>query len=648
MSEILRASRLRSERLSRAGRDGRGARRDVGATLTELLIGIVLMGIIMTALTSAVIVITKQRANTNGRLNNARAEQNLNIWLPADLTSTETVSTAANASPCGASCPTTADTRGSNALMLTWKTLQTNGSVAQQVTVNVSYRYMKVGTEYRLVRVACTSVAGAAWTCSSTVVLRNMPAPPSGTFTPGVDKPSWVLDVQLPLDAAATDPNATPIDPGLNVKNASRIIVTVNGGGANADAGGASTMTFTAGGTARKTIDADSVEGAPSFGEARTRCGGNYGMIVDYSGSIGGDFGNVKNGMKKFIDAFAGTPTKIQATIFWGKAVTLGTSNTAASWFRWYDMLKPADVTALKAAVDGYGMGGGTNWEDGFFHMFKNHDGTWGAVQPDTVLFFTDGQPNTYRSGSGTKSDGAANNPPNFTGTGIKSEEMSWLRANYLADSIRPTTRIIGVGVGAVATASTSFRFGTSGPRTTIPYWKTIEKLVMGSGSAIQGQWDGTKYTNADVANMYLMPDYTKFAQALQGVALAECGGTLTIQTQNSGSTVADPFTYQNTKIKSASGADLPAPLTVITTTSTYPSGTFDFDVSNGQYVDVTIEPQITSVLAGYTPVGWSCTAGATARSVVAVPISGSVWSGIKVRVAANEAVSCVLDVAAV
>ncbi len=66
------------------------------------------------------------------------------------------------------------------------------------------------------------------------------------------------------------------------------MIVSINGGGDAAGAGGGiNQISITAGGTVRTSIDANSVQGAPSFTEAFSRCGGPMTLVVDESGSIG-------------------------------------------------------------------------------------------------------------------------------------------------------------------------------------------------------------------------------------------------------------------------------------------------------------------------------------------------------------------------
>ncbi len=60
-------------------------------TLPELLISIVITGMVMAGLMAAATVMLRQVDNTEGRTNNARSEQNINLWMPTDLTSAESV-----------------------------------------------------------------------------------------------------------------------------------------------------------------------------------------------------------------------------------------------------------------------------------------------------------------------------------------------------------------------------------------------------------------------------------------------------------------------------------------------------------------------------------------------------------------------------
>ena len=93
--------------------------RDEGMTLVELLVSVMVTGTIVAVLSSAIVVFYRQRPATEGRLNVARAEQSVGLWVPADLASATTVDTDPAASPCGTACPPNVVLNGSNAMMLT-------------------------------------------------------------------------------------------------------------------------------------------------------------------------------------------------------------------------------------------------------------------------------------------------------------------------------------------------------------------------------------------------------------------------------------------------------------------------------------------------------------------------------------------------
>lgn len=169
-----------------------------------------------------------------------------------------------------------------------------------------------------------------------------------------------------------------------------------------------------------------------------------------------------------------------------------------------------------------------------------------------------------------------------------------------------------------------------------------LRRLIAGNDHGVAAILQGGQYVNAAQADNYVLPNWDQLDDALRAVALAECGGTLTVQTKVGTAAAGDPFTYQNTEIEDSSGNLVESELRVVTTTSVYPSGTFDFDIASGTYVDVTLEPTNTSGLLAYEPGVWSCRAGSSPRALTTFPIPGSDWRGLRVRVAANEAVSCV------
>lgn len=799
-------------------------RHDAGMTLPEVLIAVVVLGMIMSVLASAVIVTLRQQDNTTGRLNVARSEQTIGMWIPADLSSADTVDTSPDATPCGAvTCDGIDLTTGSNVLLLSWSTELGEG---RTTTTNVSYHFAPAasGDDYHLTRVVCTS-SGAGWSCSSFVVLRELPGPPAGeAFVPGVahgaacraavdptpcTRPDWVIIVSEPLAADATGDSLppTPVNESAR-KDANRVIVSINGGGDSAGAGGGiNQISITAGGTVRGQIAANSVQGAPSFVEARSRCGGPMTVVVDESNSIGSSITDVKAGVRRFVEALAGTPVQLQVVRFHTYASALGSSD----WHRYFDMTDQADVDTLLASIDGLkgswsgSPNGGTNWEEALFRTFYKADGSTADVIPETVVFFTDGVPTfdrlVHKSSPGIiPSEPPAPTAPWPASTGSSYSQVAFRRADYISNQFRRSVRLVGVGVGSGITQSSNWvsdpgagyrlvwergsysyvrddytykaRYQKRNSSSSAWYWvskatysatsssnrrdkgwttvseaeflsfenppnsnnntgngsndggvrtltgstpvstaqyqakssnsayraipKTYDngpdweiwtgsrssgssdeyrsskvynsppydgydpavtastrndvilaRLIAGNDYGTPATWDGTTYTNAEIADMYVLPQWSQFGRAMEAVALGECGGTLTLQTKINGTTSApDPFRYQNSAVQDSAGNPVALEPTVVTTNQQFTTGTFDFTVPNGQFVTVDILPQNYSELKSYIPGDWSCRAGNSPRAVTLIDIpDGGAWKGARIKVSANEAVSCTLSV---
>ncbi len=451
--------------------------RDRGMTLPELLISITVLGLIVAVLSSSLIVTMRQNDNTEGRLNIARAEQSVSLWIPADLSSADTVDTSPQTTPCGLSvCDGVDFSASSNVLTLSWATEASGGTIETNVTY--SFALADDGQSYELSRTVCTSDSGG-WSCESFVVLRDLPGPPAGeTFVPGVangdactraidpvpcTRPTWVIIVSEALAADATD--ETQLATGSEIKDANRVIVSINGGGDAAGAGGGlNQISITAGGTSRSTIAANSTQGTPSFIEAISRCGGPVSLIVDESGSISsaGADDDVIASVRAFVETLAGTPVKIQVVEFATKSSVLG-GNDSTEWHKYFDMTDPAQVNTLLGLVDSMSFGGYTNWEDGLFRTFYKADATIAAIVPETVVFFTDGVPNrdrlTQRAGSGSVVPAlpAPQLSPPWPSQGSGFSQTAYNRAEYIAKDFRvaPSIDLIGVGVGGINGSST-------------------------------------------------------------------------------------------------------------------------------------------------------------------------------------------------
>ncbi len=803
------ARRPRMHRRAAGRAPERGRSTDSGMTLPELLVSVMVVGVIVTALATSLTVVFRQQPANEGRFNVARAEQTIGMWVPADLASAVTVDTNPAASPCGNSCPGNVALNGSTAMLLTWTTTSAAGVTT---TTKVAYHFYEAtdGT-YELSRVHCET-SGGGWVCDTTVVLRDLPGPPGGDpFVPGVTPPSWVILVSEPLAADATS-EAQLAQSDSYIKNAKRVVVTINGGGDDPGAGGGiNQISITAGGTTRTVIDANSIQGAPSFAEARSRCGGPMALVIDESNSIGASIAQVKAGVTSFIQSLAGTPMKLEVVRFQTYSSIMGDNS---AWNRYFDMTKDADVTTLLNAVSGLQGSwstnpyGGTNWEEALYRTFYNADGSTAQLIPDTVVFFTDGVPTfdrmVYKTSPGIlPAQPPAPPAPWAASTGSTYSQVAFNRANYIATQFRSSVKFIGVGVGSGITTNSlwvsdpgagykytwekgswsyeqrsgytyqaryqtrtsssapwvwssfakynttsgsrrkdtgsystitqteynaaespandnntdgvmrtaawapvstadfnagnttgdetdGFRPRSGGKSYTTPYldWEPftgsrtgdvnmyrstkvynsppyegydpavtastlnsliLARLIAGNDYGVPAVWNGSYYTNAEEADMYVLPQWSQFNAALQAVALGKCGGTLTLQTKLNGATaVPDPFTYQNSGATDAGGAAVTLEPKVVRTNQQFTTGTFDFEIPDGRFFTVEIRPVNLQDLGTYQPNGWTCRAGVNNRAVTAVPIDDTVWGGIKVQVGANEAVSCVLSVSRV
>jgi hypothetical protein len=176
---------------------------------------------------------------------------------------------------------------------------------------------------------------------------------------------------------------------------------------------------------------------------------------------------------------------------------------------------------------------------------------------------------------------------------------------------------------------------------TWLPNSTIIARLIAGDDTGIPAESVNGEYVNAASANMYLLPDWQQFAGALEAVATAECGGTLTVQTRLDGAPAPEAFVYQHVGSTDSGGLPIAHDPTTVTTSAQYRSGTFDFALTGAQSITVEIHPADNANLIGYRTASWECRAGPDARTIETVPLGSGTWSGVKVRVQPNEAISC-------
>lgn len=631
----------------------RSARRDPGMTLIELIVSVAVVGLIAVVIAAAITVVFRQAPETAVRVDVARWEQNLGTWLPADLTSAEWPDSPDPVDAVGYAgyepCASDACTFGDNIAHLTWN----DGG-----TVHVSYRYgITADGTYEFRRVACRGAS-----CTSVTLVRDMPPPAAGGEAP--------ITVTFPPDVLETDPN------GSEIVNSSgrRVTVGVNG------SAGIDLLTFSGGSIELVDLQPAAIE-PPAFLQARSGCGGPITLIVDTSGSLNNsDVVNVKAGVRSFVEAFAGTPTQLQIVAFSSRARVLDEDPGDPSpepWNHWFDLSEQSVVDLLlggSSPINTLNNSGATNWEDALYRAFYTEGGqTYEAVSnpatppAELVVFFTDGLPTNDRdtdSQTGAETPEAPDPIPSRfdhdnTGTPTQFSPRGWYRAHWLRQ--QTSTRLIGVGVGNLIDDTIDLDRDTQIPTSLLSAWSSpsflaevpLGDLIAGndlsnfSGTTSErylkveydGGWDAEAVKDADILTT---TDFTKFGGALETIALAECGGSLTVQTRvrSTGAALPALVKYE------VSGVD--HPLTESSTSAVSKTAVFDISTDNGSSAEVLLRPA-TLAGTGYAADDWTC----RTRNVEitdpgkvseADPTAGAI-AGLNVTVAANEAVSCILFV---
>ena len=641
-------------------------------TLIELLVCIMVIGLIATVLAATITVVLRQAPETTARVDSARWEQNLGTWMPADLTSAEWPTDEDGDGvpddptqavdydlyePCGdAMC-----TWGENVVHLAW---DENG-----VAVDVSYRYGQTdeGT-YEFRRVECRDGS-----CSSQTLVRDMPEPSSGGEPP--------ISVTFPPDVLDTDPNGSPV---VNTSGR-RVSVTVR------SMDGTELLSFTGGGTERMDLEPAAIQ-PPEFLQARSGCGGPITLIVDESTSLSSsNVTEVRKGVRSFVETFAGTPTQLQVIGFNHEARVLNPANDGR-WNHWFDLSEQSVVDSLLGSgspIDTLSRDYATNWEDALYRALYTQSGqTYEALgnpanpAPELVVFFTDGLPTYDRTDErATPSEvtpalPAGSLPARFDaiwqGSGAQFSPRSWYRASWLRS--QSSIRMIGVGVGDAFSGGTNLDNDTTLGDSTIrndwsaPYGPggsysggsqyrivpaevILGDLIAGNdvsnyaGDASDrfikvsgdGGWDAEAVKEADVLTT---TNFAEFGGALESIALAECGGTLTVQTRLR----SDTSPLRETVGYEVSGENLP--LTESSTSAVNKSAPFDISTDGGASADILLKPR-TLDGTGYRADGWTCRSKnveITDPSKMSLHDgSAGPAGGIDLTVAANEAVACVL-----
>ena len=548
-------------------------------TLVELLITVTILGIIMTSLSAAMIVILRTERPIKDHLSESKDITFLQAWIPNDLAS----ASSRNIDPLYQPSPRTT-LPGTNVLTLNRADISTSDVTTNYV---VSYRYVQVGEEWQLQRYEIRNVGLTTQTLTKVGVAHQLAAPPA-TWNP----------TQSPIHAVTvTSRNQVVLRPiGEDVQ------VTFGSG-----------EEFTTGGAGLSSQDqlpTDYTGGIIDPSAPPTRCGGTVTVVLDTSSSIPSQGGatSLVNAALGFIDAFSGTPTYLRIVGFDISAYSYYPTTAG----QYVNILNPStNLTAMRTKVDNEDLstarwGSGTNWEDGLWQAFRTTSGTAFSQLPELVVFISDGEPNRNRT-----------NAPNDGDARFNTSDLS--RAVTAANYGRGTgARIVGILVGNDASTTNQGRM----------------KSVVGNVV-----WNGTGPTNpgnATAADFFLPANSASFAQlgnVLRSISAAVCGGTVTVQKRIEQAGVLSEATGTWSYTTDVGVRDLD--------TSQSSSATFDFTFPNGtttRTVQITETPK-----SGYTFVRAECSSAGTAlpASRLQSPSDGS--PGVIVTLTPDEAVSCLM-----
>ena len=548
-------------------------------TLVELLITVTILGIIMTSLSAAMIVILRSERPIKDHLSESKDITFLQAWIPNDLAS----ASSRNIDPLyQPSSRTTLP--GTNVLTLDRADISTSGVTTNYV---VSYRYVPVGDEWQLQRYEIRNVGLATQTITKVGVAHQLASPP----------PTW-------------NPTQSPVH-AVSVTSRNQVVLRPIGEDVQVTFG--SGEEFTTGGAGLSSQDqlpTDYTGGIIDPAAPPTRCGGTVTVVLDTSSSIPAQGGatSLVNAALGFIDAFSGTPTYLRIVGFDVSAYSYYPTTAG----QYVNILNPtAALTAMRTKVDNQDLstarwGGGTNWEDGLWQAFRTTSGTAFSQLPELVVFISDGEPNRNRT-----------NTPNDGDARFNTTDLS--RAVTAANYGRGTgARIVGILVGSDASTTNQGRM----------------KSVVGNVV-----WNGTGATNpgnAAAADFFLPANSASFAQlgnVLRSISAAVCGGTITVQKRIEQAGLLSEATGTWSYTTDVGVRDLD--------TSQSSSATFDFTFPNStttRTVQITETPK-----SGYTFLRAECSSSGIAlpASRLRAPTDGS--PGVIVTLTPDEAVSCLM-----
>ena len=338
-------------------------------------------------------------------------------------------------------------------------------------------------------------------------------------------------------------------------------------------------------------------------------CGIDVMLVLDESGSIGNNAQNVRNAATAFLDALAGTGSKVSITDF---------STTATQQVPYTTVTQDSiDKVFAPYLKNDYVPGGWTNWEAAFQVVYQAN-ATPGGTKADMVFFITDGDPTARNKATGTV-------------TGLPEGDVTALRpAAAEADLVKAQgSHVIAMGVGAAVTDA-----------------KSARRLTAISG------FDKYPTPQSDLgkADYTLVENFGDLAKALREFAVALCKSSVSVTKlvdEGDGIFRPDPDWEITATVTPSSGSytwvqPAPPPETGRVTVVTGNAGVAAFQWKPS---DPTATSKVSiqeEVRPGYEPVGWECVKNAPGRTTK-VTTSGTGGSFQTDTLGPNEYARCTL-----
>jgi prepilin-type N-terminal cleavage/methylation domain-containing protein len=474
-----------------------------GMTLIEVLIVLVVMGVLFSAVLTALTFTTRQVKRSTESITISNDTQFVLTYINRDLASATKTSIKPDDQPLDSSV-----LAGTNVLQASWSRNVGSGATAAEQRTLVSYRYTLIGDVWSLERREYSAASKSApLTLVRTQTLATSLAKPPVGWVDGAVAPMHAL--QLDVTEIASGAGRSSVDLTMTMSNGAKI----SGGGSNGASGPVPVRPAT-----EVWVDSNATYG---------RCAGRIALILDTSGSVpqfGGGY-QLEQAAAGFIDGLADMSMTMTVIGFDRSAYQMypGTASAFGTYFSLNDAAAreaaKTRITALddqdgaydfrdypttdgihwqQTAVpyvdpnDGqtYYYQGGTNWEDGLWSVYHNGSGSElsGSQLPTLAVFVTDGQPNQIRPAA----------------AGGVSADVATAKAQAVAQTLEDKgVKVIGVGVGSAFTTN---------PRALPDLTTTVGPVV----------WDGGSPGNANSADVFT-GSFSQLGQIMNTITSSLC-----------------------------------------------------------------------------------------------------------------------------